>query len=138
MIKIKLIYDLLRAKAKLGGCNFNLNEMIQNRDLKAFYPLHDSEQAKDLWANFTFGTESKKFDLFREYFGEKLALYFNFLAHLSKWLIIPGVIGLGLSIVTWYYQDFSHPVLPFFAVIISFWSFSMIEYWKRTSKDVTH
>jgi len=135
VIRIKLIYELLRARKKNGGCGFNLSEMQHKGDIISLFPLHASKQRHALFYGTTMGYDPKKYDLYREYFGEKISLYFNFLGHLGYWLILPGVIGLGLSLVSWSYEDFSHPVLPFFAVIISFWSFIMLEYWGRTSKD---
>lgn len=38
-------------------------------------------------------------DEVREYYGEKIALYFTFLGHYTKSLLIPGIVGLICTII---------------------------------------
>ncbi|CAM9259913.1 unnamed protein product, partial [Ectocarpus fasciculatus] len=70
----------------------------------------------------------------KNYFGEKIGLYFVFLGHYSKWLTIPAVVGFPIQMYVLAVNDFSNPVLPFFSVFIVFWAIIMLEYWKRTEK----
>ena len=80
----------------------------------------------------------------RDYFGEKVALYFHFLGHYTTWLLylaIAGVVvcfdvsvesGNGGSLA---YGLGNAKLIPVFGFFVSFWSILMLEYWKR--KEVT-
>ena len=67
----------------------------------------------------------------RAYLGEKIALFFEFRAHLTTWLVGPAVIGFALECVVVGTLNFSHPVIPFFSLLIAVWSVLMTEFWKR-------
>ena len=47
------------------------------------------------------------------------------------WLLVPAVIGIALEFVVIATQNFSHPVVPFFALCIAAWSVLVMEFWKR-------
>jgi hypothetical protein len=49
------------------------------------------------------------FPCLQEYFGEKLGLYFAFMGHFNKWLLLPAVIGVPLQIYILAINDFSNP-----------------------------
>lgn len=75
------------------------------------------------------------FDVFRDYFGEKVALYFVFLSHYSAWLLWPALVGIAIQITVWESKNWSSPALPFFSVfVICPWCILMLEYWKRKEK----
>lgn len=62
----------------------------------------------------------------RDYFGERITLYFAFIGHYSKWLLIPAAIGIIFQLIVWGTLDFSSPVLPFYCVIIALWAVTML------------
>eukprot|EP01035_Chromulina_nebulosa_P022758 gene22758-29465_t len=116
-IRLKLIYYLLKAPRKEG-----------------FYPLHNQSKAKVLLKKCLDRSNMpwrQPIEEIRDYYGEKIALYNLFLGHYTKYLIGPSIIGLVFQLVVWGTLDFSHPVLPFFGVVISVWSILMLEGWKR-------
>jgi hypothetical protein len=133
-VRLKLIFEILRASKRYGGCNLQLSKLLYKKIILAFYPLHErrivkkiDEVCRDYWTM----PWQVPFDDVREYFGEKIALFNVFLGHYSRWLIIPSIVGLAFQLVVWATLDFSHPVLPFYSLIITLWSVLMLEYWKR-------
>ena len=79
---------------------------------------------------------NQPFYAIKEYYGEKLGLYFLFMGHYTRWLIWPAVIGLGMQIGNyWYYPTlrgaFNSKAMPFFSAFIVLWAIVMLEYWKR-------
>src|SRR3546814_8890204 len=70
----------------------------------------------------------------KEYFGEKIGLYFTFLGHLTTWCIWPMFVGLAIQIHVVIANDRSAISVPGFAIFISIWAVLMLEYWKRKEK----
>jgi hypothetical protein len=70
----------------------------------------------------------------KNYFGEKIAMYFGFLAHFTNMLILPGVIGAIIFIVQLSVGMDTSPILVINAIycfFISVWATFFIEFWRR-------
>ncbi len=137
-LRLKLLLMLLQAPVSKGGCGIEVSKMVVTKKILAFYPLHSAESDSLLdtvwrWGNWPWDMPT---DSLKDYFGEKISLFFVFLAHYSWWLIIPSIIGLAFQLVVWGTLNFSHPVLPFFSVVVTLWSICMLEYWKRNESTV--
>ena len=90
----------------------------------------------------------------RDYYGEKIALYFLFLSHYTTWLLAPGIVGfpffhfiflqtnigcdLGIGIYIHISLDtkLGNNVMsvPFFAAFMALWATFFLEFWKRKEK----
>ncbi|KAH8076308.1 intracellular chloride channel [Aureococcus anophagefferens] len=66
----------------------------------------------------------------KDYYGEKVGLYFVFLGHYTTAVIIAAVVGFAFYIVT-IVQDPNSPAIPGFCVFMSLWATFFIEFWKR-------
>ena len=133
-VRLKLIYDILRASKRAKGCNLEITRMLFNDHILTLFPLHDRSITKQLASKCT-TVCSMPWDVpthdLKEYFGEKIALYTVFIGHYSVYLIVPSIVGLAFQLVVWGTGNFSHPVLPFYSLLITGWSIYMLEYWKR-------
>lgn len=133
-VRLKLIYYMLEAPRRNHGCGLEIEKLIHKKKIVGFYPLHNTAIAHNLMVNqIDFSTLPWKQPIedIRAYYGEKIALYNVFLGHYTLYLIIPSIIGLAFQLVVWGTLNFSHPVLPFFGVIITLWAIGMLEGWKR-------
>lgn len=133
-IRLKMLYYILEAPNRLGGCNISLSDLFREKQLLALYPLHHLVHGQRLKTQLTslFSTPwSIPFELVKEYFGEKIGLYYCFLGNYTKFLLYPSFVGFLCQLVVWGTNDYSSPVLPFFAVFMCIWSIVMLEYWKR-------
>ncbi|XP_074619855.1 anoctamin-7-like [Acropora palmata] len=97
----------------------------------------------------------------RNYFGEKIALYFGWLGLLTSSLIIPMLLGFAVflwglvvgikdnplneersstssSITLWAKNSFDNEVTPFFALIICLWGTIFLETWKRENARLSY
>jgi hypothetical protein len=72
------------------------------------------------------------FTEFRNYFGEKIALYISFLSHYMAWMRIAAFFGFCFTWGIVASGRFDNPELPFFALAMIMWAVMMLEYWKRT------
>jgi len=132
--RLKLLYYMLRAPHNQGGCALEVTKMIFKKTLLSIFPLHDrtiSNQIVHEVSRVGVAPWELPFEDMRQYFGEKIALYNVFIGHYSYWLMIPALIGLVFQLVVWGTGNFSHPVLPFYSLVICVWSILMLEYWKR-------
>ena len=71
------------------------------------------------------------FESYRNYFGEKIGLYFHFLAHYTEWLMFPAIVGIPLQFASVALNDYSAPYLPIYSFFIVQWAIFMLEFWKR-------
>lgn len=136
VIRIKLIYELLRAKAKEGGCGFHLSKMLHDGKIKAVFPLHNQIESDKVWQSYGFANSDEKFDNIKEYFGEKVAMYFNFVCHIRSYLFQIALLGLALTIFTAAAGAPSdHWLLLLWSAVILTWSIVMLEQWKRKQME---
>ena len=54
MMRIKLIWDLIHAKRRNGGCELDVDELVYNGDLLAFLGLHDGQERRELYDAFCY------------------------------------------------------------------------------------
>ena len=89
--------------------------------LKAFYPLHDRDVSKQIKRDSLALTTSpwgQPFNRVKEYFGEKVGLFYVFTGHYSLWLFPPALVGVVFQMVVVGSGDYSHPVLCFFGLLV--------------------
>ncbi len=133
-IRLKLIHTLMTAPKRLGGCNLEINSLVHQRKLLSMFPLHDPDDCHEIllkcldWKTMPWTTPNEEL---KEYLGEKISLFNAFLGHISWWLLPISVIGTVCQIIVLITNNFSHPVLPIYSVLIIVWSIFMLANWKR-------
>lgn len=134
--RLKLTRALVESK-KFRREPVKIRKYIIKKIIRGFFPLHNQRSLdwfKSHWLSWKVRPWDSPFDQIKDYFGEKIGLYFVFQSHITKWLVVPALIGLPIQIYILAVNDLSHPVLPFFSVFIVLWAIVMLEYWKRKEK----
>jgi hypothetical protein len=69
------------------------------------------------------------------YFGSEVAFYFAWMNFFTTWLVVPGLIGLGVYChrIHYGYSLENHPLLPLFSLFMVIWAILFTKYWKRMS-----
>lgn len=133
--RLKLIAGIIAARLTDGGCHLDVYRLIKNKCMITFFPLHDAVELRELeekWLRILQPPWKQHVDVVKDYFGEKIALYFLWLGHYTTWLISAAVIGFFAWInVAADNNDPSAPVIPYFAAFIAVWSTLFLEFWKR-------
>lgn len=136
--RIKLISSIIAARLADDGAHIDVYRLIKDKCMMGFFPLHDMVELMELenrWLRFVQFPWKQKVDDVKDYFGEKIALYFLWLGHYTSWLAPAAFCGFIAWInVTDTGNNPSAPIIPYFAALIAFWSTIMLEYWKRKEK----
>lgn len=138
--RLKLIYYMIQAPAHEGGMNYPIEKMLKKNKILALYPLHDKNSLEILtknWLNFCQFPWNQPINLIKEYFGEKIGLYFSFMGIYTQALIFPSILGIICQIIVWKTGNWSHPIIPFYSLFISIWVVIFLELWKRQQKDLS-
>jgi hypothetical protein len=96
--RLKLIVSIVEAPVKLGGAGLAITDVKAEKGsfLKAFFPLHDEASREHLlkkWMNWR-NIVAQPIEQVRDYFGEDVALYFQFLQYYNRSLLVVAAIGL--------------------------------------------
>lgn len=134
LTRLKLTALIIESKPKAGGEPLKIRRYLRTKAMLGFFPLHDQSRIELLeksWLNLYTYPWKLDFDGIREYFGEKIALYFVFMGHMSKWLAFPAFASIPCQISIFVLNDFSSPFLPGFSFLTAIWAIFVLEYWKR-------
>ena len=79
-------------------------------------------------------------DDIRQYYGEEIAFYFAWMGFLYKWLLFPGVMGVGAYCYRWYREDdiMHDEYTPFYGLITFLWAVTFVKYWKREESRLSY
>lgn len=136
-VRLKLINLMLQAPPSEGGCGLALRKLVVKKHMLAFYPLHNQgliRQLEDKWLSWKVLPWNQPLWDIKEYFGEKIGLYFAFLGHYTTYCLIPAIVGLAIQLHVAVTGNTSAPSVPFFSLFVSFWAIFMLEFWKRKEK----
>lgn len=115
----------------------DIGQMLHDKDLRGWFPLHENKQLVDMdrdWFKcFVWGTHIQHV---RDYYGEQVGMYFLFLSHFIKWLILPSICGTALYVIGlfWGTPDNLTALMTCFGM--SFWYVFFIHFWRRN--EATH
>lgn len=94
--------DRIRLISMILNHAFEINELINLGFLSTQYPIHRKSKLRELNEGFaSLRVYYKKTDheVLRNYYGEKIALYFAWLQFYLRWLIFPSILGLIVFII---------------------------------------
>eukprot|EP01023_Acetabularia_acetabulum_P030851 TRINITY_DN29039_c0_g1_i5.p1 TRINITY_DN29039_c0_g1~~TRINITY_DN29039_c0_g1_i5.p1 ORF type:complete len:543 (-),score=74.26 TRINITY_DN29039_c0_g1_i5:5-1633(-) len=95
-------------------------------------PVHNHHEATKTW-NATRSQLLTPVDAVRDYYGEKVAMYYAWMNYLTIWMIVPGILG-GLLHLEMRFSGVSvddNHLVPFFSLFIVIWAVSFIKSWRR-------
>jgi len=148
--RIKLIHDILTHDGE-KGCGLNFQELIDGKpqQVLTWYPLHDEEQIENLrtrWLAWNVMPWQSPTDDIRNYFGEKIGLYFHFLSHYCTSLLGIGLLGVlvvvHLVIVSVQYGSIFGALrymysIPIYCFLITLWASWFLETWMCKERNAS-
>ena len=139
--RIKLIISILESKITDSppGCGLSVNDLLHKEAVLAAFPLHDYTILKDIqkkWLKLHARPSSQPISEIKDYFGERVGLYFAYLQHYVTWLIWPALLGVGTYVYGAVYYKSLNPLLPAYTTYMVFWSTFYIEAWKNKQATI--
>ena len=135
--RLKLIHSIINSNVK-ECARLDIYRLLREECVLGYFPLHDLLELPELekkWLLLFQFPWNQNVDAVKDYFGEKIGLYFLWTGHYTTWLTIAGLAGLGVWCNVMIDTNASHAVsMPYFASFICIWSTFYLEHWKRTER----
>ncbi|KAJ1460199.1 calcium-activated chloride channel-domain-containing protein [Pelagophyceae sp. CCMP2097] len=112
-----------------------MQNQLRCGDFKALFPLHDAAMARRLLADWNM--IDPPLGAVKDYFGERVGMYFAFLCHFAKWCSLSALVGVACTILGFFEKALLHRPrrksrsLPLFSIFQCLWAIVMLETWKR-------
>jgi hypothetical protein len=135
--RLKIMHNIITSNEE-GGCGLDTYRLIKDECILGYFPLHDNVELRALeakWLLFFQLPWNQCTDDVKDYFGEKIGLYFLFLGHYTTWLIPAAFMGFVCWIsVAAEDNDPNALLMPYFGSLMAIWGTLMLEFWKRKEK----
>ena len=115
----------MECQAYEGGCGLNLNMMVKKDAVLAAFPLHTWPEKAALEEQTLILISppwEMPVDVIKDYFGEKVGVYFLFLSHYTVWFIFSGIVGVGVYIHESITGNIMAWSIPPFCVFMGMWT----------------
>ncbi|OQR84255.1 hypothetical protein ACHHYP_13660 [Achlya hypogyna] len=137
--RIKLIVSIIEAATSDGGCGLHPQQLLHNECLATAFALHDFEERDELnakWIVWTSAPSKQPFSQIKDYYGEKIGLYFVWLGHYTSWLFWPSIVGAMMLADIFIERTVDARFLAGFGVFMALWGTFYLESWKRRNAVV--
>jgi len=130
--RINLINRIITSKDK-DCAGINVGKLMYDGELRAFFPLHEAAIVRDLKKNkFEWFWMTEDFsNKLRDYFGDRIAFYFLFMAFYWKWLCLVALVGLSLQFIDLLVHTPDNITAIPFCILMSVWSTFLPYFWRR-------
>uniref|UniRef100_A0A0G4HKY0 Anoctamin dimerisation domain-containing protein n=1 Tax=Chromera velia CCMP2878 TaxID=1169474 RepID=A0A0G4HKY0_9ALVE len=121
-----------------GSAGIDVAGLKRSGNILAYFPLHETRLRDKL--------DEKSFDAFvwgsklghvRDYFGEKVALYFGWSSYLTFWLFLacfPAAVDLVFDIL---FMSPDNITTPLFAIFMALWASLFTHFWTRKEAELS-
>jgi len=117
-----------------------LELLAKDGKIRSHFRMHHEktrQELKKMWVDRY--TDKQPIEQIREYFGEKIALYFVFLGFYTTMLWIPALCGVVLTFTQMYSRyktgSMDNPWVPLYCCFITIWAIAFTAGWKRLERS---
>ena len=124
---------------QLSPGNRPLDQLQTDGFIKMWFRLHKEDTKAALEKRWVWQWKTMQpIEAVREYFGEKIALYFLWIGYYTTMLWIPAICGIILTISQVYSHivtdSMDNPWVPLYCCFITVWAIIFISGWKRVER----
>lgn len=139
--KVQILLAMINSEIDTGV-------LQENNIILCHFPLNDEnlDELRENWGNFAMFWKPQNLNKVRNYFGEKIAMYFAWLEYYIIWLIFPGVLGVIVFVFQHFYGDImtkggrmsvSDILLLLFSCILAMGSTVLHQVWIRRQSELS-
>mmetsp|Transcript_84755 Transcript_84755/g.169282 ORF Transcript_84755/g.169282 Transcript_84755/m.169282 type:complete len:737 (-) Transcript_84755:133-2343(-) len=133
--RVRLTINMLNLSKEEGGCDYVLDEMIERKLLLQVVAVHETDIAE---GELMTGWCKKPLRILpdqplieiREYFGERITLYFAFMQHLVSSLTVPAVVGMVAVVAAVEYRTMDNVFSPIYSIFTLLWISFLAKTWR--------
>ncbi|CAE7843056.1 ano10 [Symbiodinium necroappetens] len=131
--RLRLIDHIVRSGDR-SCAGIDVGQLLHDGDLIHYFPLHEQgklqDMDKDWFKTFVIGRNIYKV---RDYFGERIALYFLFMSHFIKWMVIPTLVGCFCCVLDLFMGTPNNWTAMFLCIGVGLFSTTFTHFWRRKS-----
>lgn len=129
--RLHLLDYAVRSHSK-GCAGLDIGSGLNNGEISAYFPLHEQSEIDFLVENFgNCFIRGKEITKVRDYFGEKIAFYFLWMIHWTRWLFVMGICGLVVFTLNWMEQTPDTFVLLPLGIVVCLCNALFVHTWRR-------
>jgi hypothetical protein len=130
--KVNLIHHIITSKDK-DCAGINIGKLLHEKELVSYFPLHEANVIAELKMNKLqwFLMPEDFANKIRDYFGDRIAFYFLFMAFYWKWLVPIAIVGLALQFIDVIFRTPDNITAIPFCILMSVWSTFLPYFWRR-------
>ena len=124
---------------QLSPGNRPLDQLQTDGIIKQWFRLHNEDSREALVKRWVYQWKTMQpIEAIREYYGEKIALYFVWIGYYTTMLWVPALCGLVLTVAQIYSHivtdSMDNPWVPLYCCFITVWAIVFISGWKRVER----
>ncbi len=135
----RLVYSLIEAEPRLGGCGINLEVLCTEKSIEQYYAVHSAREREGMSARLFHcgcwgGQGPPSCHELSHYFGEHTAMYFAWTRHYTRYLMGLAPIGCVVSAHQYLFGFATQParlLLLGYTLLLSFWCALLCKCWIR-------
>lgn len=143
IIRLKLTAILLESRPRSINSdgshamsqNLKIHRYLKEKWILGCFVMHNLAEAFILerkWRRYPFTPQP--LDDIKEYFGEKLGLYYAFVGHYTLYLVYPSLLAIPFQILVFLSGNYTAGYIPFFSGFLAVWSIMMLQFWKQKQR----
>jgi hypothetical protein len=101
------------------------------------FPLHVGDFRERILKDVTSISLKIPYRKIRSYYGDYIAIYYAWIFHYTRFLLIPAIASIIITILSFYFNHAEKYFVTLYAIIVALWSQFFIVYWDRKCGEIS-
>ena len=110
--------------------------LLQFKVIKDHFPLHVGDFRENILKEVVSSIKIP-YRKIRSYYGDYIAMYYAWIFHYTRFLLIPASASIILTILSIYFQNFDQFLITSYVILLALWAQIYIVYWNRKCGEIS-